>query len=62
MEYVRVTAVQVLGHYQLRLEFSDVRSRDVDLAGALHGPVFEPLTDPDYFAQLRVDDELGTVV
>ncbi|HTA97628.1 MAG TPA: DUF2442 domain-containing protein [Solirubrobacteraceae bacterium] len=62
MEFVRVTSVDVLGHYKLRLGFSDGSTRDVDLVGELHGPVFEPLTDPDYFAQVRVDDELGTVV
>lgn len=44
------------------LGFSDGSSRDVDLTGDLHGPVFEPLADPDFFAQVRVDDELGTVV
>ena len=37
-------------------------SRDVDLTGELHGPIFEPLVDPDFFAQVRVDDGLGTVV
>jgi hypothetical protein len=62
MDVVRVTSVRVLGHYRLQLGFSDGSSRDVDLAGELQGPVFEPLTDPDYFAQVRVDDELGTVV
>jgi Protein of unknown function (DUF2442) len=62
MDFVRVTSAQVLGHYRLRLGFSDGSSRDVDLAGELHGPVFGPLDDPDYFAQVRVDDELGTVV
>jgi hypothetical protein len=50
------------GHYQLRLGFSDDSSRDVCLTGALHGPVFEPMTDPDYFAEVHVDDDLGTVV
>ncbi len=30
-EYVRVISVQVLGHYQLRLGFSDGSSRDADL-------------------------------
>jgi len=60
--YVNVTSVQVLGHYRLRLGFSDGSSRDVNLAGELHGPVFEALADPDYFAQVRVDDKLGTVV
>jgi hypothetical protein len=24
--------------------------------------VFEPLADPDFFARVRLDDELGTVV
>jgi hypothetical protein len=62
MDFVRVTSAQVLGHYQLRVGFSDGSSRDINLAGELHGPVFEPLADPDFFAQVRVDDELGTVV
>ena len=62
MEFVRVTTAQVLGHYRLRVGFSDGSSRDVDLRGELHGPVFEPFADPDFFAQVRVDDELGTVV
>ncbi len=61
MNFVRVTSAEVLGHYRLRVGFSDGSSRDVDLAGELHGPVFEPLTDPAFFAQVRVDDELGTV-
>jgi hypothetical protein len=26
-----------------------------------HGPIFEPLADPAFFARVRVDDELGTV-
>lgn len=62
MDFVRVTSVKVLGHYRLQLGFSDGSSRDVNLVGKLRGPVFEPLTDPEFFAQVRVDDELGTVV
>jgi hypothetical protein len=62
MDYVRVTSAEVLGHYRLRLGFSDGSSHDVDLTGELRGPVFEPLADPDFFAEVRVDDELGTVV
>lgn len=62
MDFVKVTSVEVLGHYRLRLGFSDGSSRDVDLAGELRGPVFGPLVDPDFFARVRVDDELGTVV
>jgi hypothetical protein len=62
MDFVRVTSAQVLGHYLLRVGFSDGSSRDVDLTEKLHGLVFEPLADPDFFAQVAVDDELGTVV
>ncbi|MDX6632055.1 MAG: hypothetical protein QOG26_60, partial [Solirubrobacterales bacterium] len=35
--------------------------RSVDLSGHLDGPVFEPLRDPELFAQVRVDSEAGTV-
>lgn len=62
VKFTKITSVEVLGHYQLRLGFSDGISRDVDLAGEVRGPVFEPLADPEFFAQVRVDDELGTVV
>ena len=58
---VTVTEVEVLGHYRLRIKFSDGLVRDVDLTGELRGPVFEPLKDPVFFAQVSVDDELGTV-
>ncbi len=58
---VTVTSVGVLGHYRLRLGFSDGSQRDVDLTGALRGPTFAPLADPDFFAQVHVDEERGTV-
>jgi hypothetical protein len=61
VKFTKITSVEVLGHYRLRLSFSDGSSRDVDLTGELHGPVFEPLADPKFFARVRVDDELGTV-
>jgi Protein of unknown function (DUF2442) len=34
----------------------------VDLADALWGPMGEPLRDPAYFRQVRVDPELRTIV
>jgi hypothetical protein len=59
MDFVRVTSAQVLGHYRLRIGFSDGSSRDVDLTGELRGPVFEPLADADFFAQVRVTTTWG---
>lgn len=60
-----VRAVEHLGGHRLRLTFADGVTGDVDLGDRFVGPVgpmFEPLLDVDYFAQVVVDEELGTVV
>lgn len=57
-----VTSVDVLGHWRLRVGFSDGLTGDVDLSdvrGA--GPFWEPLEDPDLFARAYVDRDAGTV-
>jgi Protein of unknown function (DUF2442) len=59
---VAVTAVEPLAEYTLRLTFDDGSERVVDLADELWGPMGEPLRDPAYFRQVRVDAELWTVV
>lgn len=59
---VRVTELEVLDGYRLRVGFSDGARRVIDLANELSGPVFEPLRDPRLFRQVRLDDELGTIV
>jgi hypothetical protein len=58
----RVTAAVPLSGWRLRLTFTDGLVREVDLSGDLWGPMAEPLRDPDYFSQVRVDPEVGTVV
>jgi hypothetical protein len=59
----RVISAVVLEHYRLRVMFSDNVVRDVDLSHLRdRGPIFEPLRDPEYFAQVVVDPEAGTVV
>ena len=53
----------VLDGYHVRLTFDDGTIGDVDLGDlAERGGVFEPLRDPGFFAQVRVDSELGTIV
>jgi hypothetical protein len=53
----------------LPLKLSQLRPKSADSSGIVDlGPhlsfrgVFEPLKDPAYFAQVRVDPELGSVV
>ena len=59
----RIRTVEPLDGFVLRLGFDDGTLREVDLEDDLWGPVFEPLRrDPQLFRQVRVDEELGTVV
>jgi Protein of unknown function (DUF2442)/Domain of unknown function (DUF4160) len=61
-DLIEVTDVKVLGHYRLRLTFSDGRVGDVDVSDIRDkGNLFEDLRDPDYFVQVRVDPEVGTI-
>ena len=56
----RVLRVEALQGYRLRVEFADGVAGEVDLAERLFGPVFEPLRDPEFFAQVTID-EYGVV-
>lgn len=59
-----IITVEHLGGYRLRLGFADGFVGDVDLSTrikAATGPMFEPLRDVDFFAEVSVDPELGTV-
>jgi hypothetical protein len=57
-----VVSAKALGDYRLYLEFEDGVNGVVDLTRHLSfRGVFEPLRDAAYFAQVRVDPELGTV-
>lgn len=60
--FLHVAEARHLKSYEVELTFSDGRRGVADLAEALVGPVFEPLRDPNLFAQLRVDQELETIV
>jgi len=52
----------VVGGHRLRLKFDDGTSGELDLSGEEWKGVFEPLADPGYFAQVELDEELGTIV
>ena len=59
-----VTGVRVLDGYRLELTFSDGASGIVDLVNRIvgRGGVFAPLENQDFFRQVAVDSELGTIV
>lgn len=55
----RVTAVEIRPPFGLHLTFNDGVVRDVDLTRDVWGPMFEPLQNPEFFAQVAIKD--GTV-
>jgi len=57
-----IVGVAVVGDYRLRLLFDDGTVGDVDFTSRQWTGVFEPLRDPAYFAQVRVDPEAATIV
>jgi hypothetical protein len=58
-----IVAVSSLGGYRLLLRFEDGVEGIVDLGPHLKfRGVFEPLLDEAFFARVRVDSDLGTVV
>ncbi len=58
---IDVTDAEVLGDHRLRLTFADGLIGDVDFTKRKWRGVFEPLADPSYFIQVRVDPEIGTI-
>ena len=57
-----VTGVAVVGPHSLHLEFNDGTVRTIDLASVLEGELFAPLRDPALFRQVRLDEEVHTIV
>ena len=48
--------------FVLWLKFSDGAEGDLDLRAELDGPIFEPLTNIEFFKQVRIDPDLHTLV
>lgn len=47
--------------YVVRVMFADGEVRDVDITPLLDTEAFAPLRDPELFAQVAVDEEIGTI-
>jgi hypothetical protein len=60
---MRVTDVEPLEGYRLRVRFASGEERDVDVERYLRGPVFESIRkDRTLFEAVAVDEDLGVVV
>ena len=57
----RIVDVEVVGEHRLRLAFDDGMRGELDASNWDWRGVFEPLSDPAYFARVELDDELGSI-
>ena len=62
--FPRVSHVRHMKDFELEIGFSDGTVAPLDLRGRIagRGGVFEPLQSVDFFAQVSVDQEAGTLV
>jgi hypothetical protein len=58
----RVTEARYVSGRRIWLRCSDGATGEVDLSAEIHGEIFEPLRDVEYFRKFEVNRELGTVV
>lgn len=59
--FLHVDEVTCLAPYRLRVQFDNGITKDVDLSDELHGEVFEPLRDEDFFRRVVVNAETRTI-
>ena len=61
--FPRVVAVRHLQEYELEIRFSDNTIAELNFRPRIvgRGGVFEPLQDVDFFRQVSVDHEAGTL-
>jgi hypothetical protein len=60
---VHIVGVELADSFKLLLEFNTGERKLVNIEQYLRGPIFQPVReDPGCFNQVKVDDELGTIV
>lgn len=60
-DILRITDMEQVGTYSLRVTFNDGTTKRVNLRPLLWGEVFESLRDPDRFSEVYLDEKMGTV-
>lgn len=58
----QVRAVEVVGPYTLRVQFTDEVEQVIDFKPVLAGELYGPLLDKKLFSQVSIDSEVKTLV
>ena len=57
-----VTDFKIIGDYTIHVEFDDASHQVINFEPILYGPMFGPLRDLEFFNQVKLDKDLGTLV
>jgi hypothetical protein len=60
-QFIKISAVEVLEGYSLRLYFYNGTIKEINLEPVLYGVLYEPLRNLELFRQVAVNDETGTI-
>ena len=58
---IGVKEVEYIQNFKLRVVFDNSVKKMVDLGNYLHGEIFEPLKNIEYFKQVKVDEDIETI-
>lgn len=61
-ELYRVTAFEIVAPYTLHITFDDKSVQTINFEPMLYGPIYGPLRNIDLFNQVRLDEEVFTLV
>ena len=61
-EIFRVVGFEIVGRHRLQVEFDDGLIQEIDFDPILKGPLFGPLKEVGLFNQVRLHEEMGTLV
>ena len=53
--FVHIVSAEYLMDHRVHVEFNDGTRAEIDLSDSLDGPIFEPLQDPNYFKNFRIE-------
>jgi len=57
----KITEAKYVRDYIIHVRFSDETEGDIDFKDELHGQIFEPLKDKDFFRQFSIHPDFHTL-
>ena len=59
---VKIKSVTIPDLYKIKVVFTDLTEKVIDLEPLLSGPLYGPLKDPTVFRSVSLDTEVATIV